>query len=112
MASFLYLREPLRIDTEEQNSSKWRPFFNLESRGVIPNCQIWIVLPEPEYRSGRVGSACYRRPGIAQSESDNDFDTHLGPNIDFMNDLNENVRGPVLDSDHWALKLTTLRRTT
>ncbi|KAG8257092.1 GRIM-19 protein [Homalodisca vitripennis] len=36
----------LRIDTEEQNSSKWRPFFNLESRGVIPNCQIWIVLPE------------------------------------------------------------------
>ncbi|KAG8265960.1 hypothetical protein J6590_082099 [Homalodisca vitripennis] len=33
----------------------------------------------------------------SESESDYDFDTHLGPNIDFMNDLNENAGNYVRD---------------
>ncbi|KAG8317487.1 hypothetical protein J6590_026641 [Homalodisca vitripennis] len=75
------------------------------------------LYPEPEYRSGRIGNACYRRPSIprvvlnnigdeiksdaihdlllnSESENYDDFDTRLGQNIDFMNDLNENVRDP------------------
>ncbi|KAG8262090.1 hypothetical protein J6590_060545 [Homalodisca vitripennis] len=48
----------------------------------------------------------------SESENDDDFDTHLGQNIDFMNDLNENVRDPVFYSDDCVIKITTLRRTT